>query len=242
MLLTVAAAPPHRETARRTGLAVANAAYRVREGCLCALPMPQELRGGALLLTETDGSGGERVVQGVLQECRRRQYDGVIVPFPAPRLAGALAQPLHRAGLALWVHEDCAHAAPGAAVLVCTALSGGDLETRLADCCRAFGADRVVLDLQRLRMDFPLPCPTGEGTALSGEQLARLRQGCSVFYSRSLGARYFTYRRGSETRFVLLDDGDTMRRKMALGERLGIGRGLLTLPECGDILGELARG
>ena len=44
-------------------------------------------------------------------------------------------------------------------------------------------------------------------------------------------ARYFTYRRGGETRFVLLDDGDTLHRKIALGERLGIHRGLLTLPE-----------
>ena len=119
------------------------------------------------------------------------------------------------------------------------ALSGGDIENRLSACCRAFGPDRIVLDLQRLRMDFPLPCPTGEGIPLTDEQLAALQTGRQIFFSRELGARYFTYRRGGETRFVLLDDGDTLHRKIALGERLGIHRGLLTLPECADILRDL---
>lgn len=176
---------------------------------------------------------------GVVQECRRRRYGTVIVPFPAAELTEALAQPLHRSGIALWVHEKCAHTAPGARVLVCTALSGGDIENRLSACCRAFGPDRIVLDLQRLRMDFPLPCPTGEGIPLTDEQLAALQTGRQIFFSRELGARYFTYRRGGETRFVLLDDGDTLHRKIALGERLGIHRGLLTLPECADILRDL---
>ena len=78
----------------------------------------------------------------------------MIVPFPAAELTEALAQPLHRSGIALWVHEKCAHTSPGARVLVCTALSGGDIENRLSACCRAFGPDRIVLDLQRLRMDW----------------------------------------------------------------------------------------
>ena len=192
-----------------------------------------------LLLTGAAGPFSPETAAGVVQECRRRRYGTVIVPFPAAELTEALAQPLHRSGIALWVHEKCAHTAPGARVLVCTALSGGDIENRLSACCRAFGPDRIVLDLQRLRMDFPLPCPTGEGIPLTDEQLAALQTGRQIFFSRELGARYFTYRRGGETRFVLLDDGDTLHIKIALGERLGIHRGLLTLPECADILRDL---
>lgn len=232
----IAAAPGLRDAACAVRLPVANAAYRIQNGALCALPMPPSLCGGAMLIAESDGSCGDAAVRGVLQECTRRRYGAVIVPFPAPALTGSLARPLHRAGISLWVHETCAHTAPGGLVLVCTALSGGDILRRLRDCCRAFGADRIVLDLQRLRMDFPLPCPTGEGVYLTGEQLAQRQRGRAVFYSRTLGARYFTYRSGSETRFVLFDDGDTLRRKAALGESLGIRRALLTLPECGDIL------
>ncbi len=237
----IAAAPGLRDTACAVRVPVANAAYRIQNGALCALPMPPSLCGGAMLVVESDGSCGDAAVRGVLQECMRRRYGAVVVPFPAPTLTEALARPLHRAGISLWVHETCAHTAPGGLVLVCTALSGGDIQRRLRDCCRAFGADRIVLDLQRLRMDFPLPCPTGEGTPLTGEQLARLRCGRQVFYSGELGTRYFTYRRGGETRFVLLDDGETLRRKAALGEQLGIRRSLLTLPECTDILHDVIR-
>ena len=79
----------------------------------------------------------------------------------------------------------------------------------------------------------------GLAIPLTDEQLAALQTGRQIFFSRELGARYFTYRRGGETRFVLLDDGDTLHRKIALGERLGIHRGLLTLPECADILRDL---
>lgn len=241
MQLMIAAAPELRQTACAARLPVANAAYRLEGGYLCALPMPRSLQGGALLLTGWDGVWRDTAAQGIIRECRARQYGAVIVPFPDPALVQTLAPPLYRAGLALWVHEHCAHAAPGGRVLVCTALSGGDMEERLTRCCRAFGADRIVLELQRLRMDFPLPCPGGEGVYLTGEQLAQRQRGRAVFYSRTLGARYFTYRSGNGTRFVLFDDGDTLRRKIALGRQLGITRGLLTLPECGDILDEVIR-
>ena len=225
MQLMIAAAPELRQTACAARLPVANAAYRLEGGYLCALPMPRSLQGGALLLTGWDGVWRDTAAQGILRECRARQYGAVIVPFPDPSLVQTLAPPLYRAGR----------------VLVCTALSGGDMEERLTRCCRAFGADRIVLDLQRLRMDFPLPCPSGEGVYLTGEQLAQRQRGRAVFYSRTLGARYFTYRSGSGTRFVLFDDGDTLRRKIALGRQLGITRGLLALPECGDILDEVIR-
>lgn len=138
-----------------------------------------------MLLTGAAGPFSPETAAGVVQECRRRRYGTVIVPFPAAELTEALAQPLHRSGIALWVHEKCAHTAPGARVLVCTALSGGDIENRLSACCRAFGPDRIVLDLQRLRMDFPLPCPTGEGIPLTDEQLAALQTGRQIFFSRS---------------------------------------------------------
>lgn len=241
MKLLLAAAPRYRQSACAAGLPVANAAYRVQAGCLCALPMPSTLHGGAMLLTGAEGPCTAGTASAVVQECRRRGYGAVLVPFPAPKLAEALTQPLHAAGIGLWVHEACAHAAPGGRILVSTALSGGDIEARLRQCCRDFGAERIVLDLQRLRMDFPLPCPSGEGVPLTGEQLSRLQAGRQVYFSRELGTRYFTYRRGRETRFVLLDDADTLRRKIALGERLGIPRGVLTLPECGDILESLTK-
>ena len=124
-------------------------------------------------------------------------------------------------------------------MLVNTSQTRGSLSERLSQAVRAFGPERIVLDLQRLRMDFPLPCPGGNGTYLTAAQLCRLQNGRTVFYSKELGVRYFTYRQDGASRFVLLDDGDTLNRKLTLGAQLGVTRGLLTLPECSDILPEL---
>lgn len=48
MQLMIAAAPPLRQMACGTQLPIANAAYRIENGVLCALPMPPALRGGAI--------------------------------------------------------------------------------------------------------------------------------------------------------------------------------------------------
>lgn len=223
-----------------SGVTPVRAAYRLDDdGALCALPLPCRMQGGLLLLTASAGRCGDRTAAAILQECHRRRYRGVVVPFPAPSLVRALARPLYRAGLELWLHEQDAPTAPGCWVLVNTSLTRGSLQERLSQAVRAFGPERIVLDLQRLRMDFPLPCPGGDGTYLTAAQLCRLQNGRTVFYSKELGVRYFTYHQDGASRFVLLDDGDTLKRKLALGAQLCIPRGLLTLPECGDILPEL---
>lgn len=240
MQLILAAAPEYLPAVRGTGLPVAHAAYRIQNGVLFSLPLPREVCGGGLLLADWDGAAcTAAAVQAILRECSRRRYTAVALPFPAPELASALAAPVSQAGVRLWVHEHCARIAPNSLVLVSASLSGGDLRSRLEDVCRVYGPERIVLDLQRLRMEFPIPCPTGQGRPLSAGEFSRLRHGAAVYYSRELGARYFTHRWGGDTRFVLFDDGDTLRRKLALARELSIPRGLLTLPECSDILPEL---
>ena len=82
MQLMIAAAPPLRQMACGTQLPIANAAYRIENGVLCALPMPPALRGGAMLLTGAAGPFSPETAAGVVQECRRRRYGTVIVPFP----------------------------------------------------------------------------------------------------------------------------------------------------------------
>ena len=131
---------------------------------------------------------------------------------------------------------------PETVVLLCTALSGGSLQGRLEETCAAYGAQRLALDLERLMMDFPLPCPSGEGIRLSREELAIRMQGRSVFYAEDLCARYFTYRRGGQTHFVLFDDAGTLRRKIEMGQALGIREGFVMLPEVEDLTGFLFTG
>lgn len=105
-----------------------------------------------------------------------------------------------------------------------------------------YGAEHLALDLQRLAMDFPVPCPSGQGTALTRSQLAALAAGRSTFYSDALCARYFTLTREGRTHFILFDDAQTLRRKLALARSQGIRDALVMLPEVEDILVPLFAG
>ena len=56
--------------------------------------------------------------------------------------------------------------AEGAALLIGTGISGGSLRVLLEENINRYGAAHLALDLERVMMDFPLPCPTGCGLSL----------------------------------------------------------------------------
>ena len=131
--------------------------------------------------------------------------------------------------------------AAGARLIIGTALSGGSLRAMLEEAAARCGAQRLALDLERVRMDFPLPCQTGCGTPLTRSELAALRERhpISTYYSRELMANYFTYTENRSTHFVLFDDAGTLRKKAALAQSLGIQEAFLMYPEVPDIIAEL---
>ena len=102
----------------------------------------------------------------------------------------------------------------------------------------------MALALEKTAEDFYLPSPTGSGHPLSPAQLESLkaRLSPSIFFSSDLCARYFTYRRGGQTHFVLFDDAGTLRRKIEMGQALGIREGFVMLPEVEDLTGFLFTG
>lgn len=180
-----------------------------------------------------------------MQECRTRGYEGVLADISGVRTQRSvnalenLTAALLREGLRLYV--PLPHAVSGAHILVCTALSGGTLEEHLAECAARFGAAKLALDCQRLLMDFTLPCRRGEGTALTREACEHLRTrvGSPIFFSRELCCNYFSYCAEGKAHFVAFDTAETLRRKMALAERIGISTAFFMFPEVRDILGEL---
>ena len=249
MQLYLAAAPDELERCLPLTNRVAHAAFRVGEdGALLLRPMPETLRGGFLLLdcsARFPAAAAPQLARDILRHCVQRNFSGVVLDgfdSATPErsaLCGQLQPLCRRYHRTLYVPTVCADDAPQAFVLLCTALSGGTLTQYLRESVECWGPQRIALDLQRLQMEFPLPCPDGEGTSLSQEQLRQRITGRSVYYSDALCARYCTCRSQGQYRFVLFDDADTLQRKIKTAQAMGITQGFFTWGEVADIAEEL---
>jgi len=251
VLLYLAVTPDKLKEAGRYTDRLAHVAYRIgKEGRLVRRDLLARTRGGLMVLGDREGGpvrDPAALCRDVWRECGNRGYGGVLADFEQPEtqdkasFLSALGRVLARNGRWLFVPEPYGAQVAQATVLICTAMSGGNLRQRLEEAINRYGRGRVALDVQRLRMSFPLPCPSGEGQPLTGEELTALleRKQQSVFYSSDLCAKYFTDTDGSGSRFVLFDDTDTLRKKLHLGQELGISTAFLMYPEVADILPDL---
>ncbi len=232
------------ETLPRGTFSPVQAAYRLGQRLLSAAESTP-VRGGLMLVCDSRECGAPEVLaHDILRECLRRNYDGVVLDWyhnGADRgtLTGLMGQLCTQYQRRLFVPERYAAHAPRATVLLNTAISGGTLKNCLQEGLRRYGAERLALDLERMRLDFILPLADGRRRPLAAAELRRLREGKSIYFSEELCARYFTYRTGNESHYVLFDDVQTLRKKAALAENMGIGECFLMLPEVSDIAGEL---
>ena len=215
------------------------------ENSLLRQAMPAGLRGGWLGLLDTDAPplpDPAALAEALVRECRRQQYAGVVLDFREPvredlqTLARCLGERLPRQRLTL-----CGPASlegiPGLLPLICTAISGGNLRSWLQETA-ARTQGRFALDLQRLRMDFPLPAREGLGHPLSGREFQALwdRLQPASFYSPDLGTRYFSYEDRGAAHLVLYDDANTLRQKLNMAAALNCPLAFLMWPEIRDLL------
>lgn len=248
LYLTVNAA--HEAEAAQLSRSVAHLCYRV--GPAGRLMRNAAPKGGVMVLTD----GGEPsfreptlLTEDILRECRRCRFSGVLADFEMPpadesrRFLTLLNTQLRRAGKRLYVPLRWASLFPDADLLFDTAVSGGSFPLRLRRTARELGARRLALDLRWLRMEFPLPCPDGEGRTLPPEELNALlrREQPVTFFSEPLCARYFTYSAGTEHRFVLYDTEETLLKKLRLASSLGCGGAFLLYSEAEQLPAFLQR-
>lgn len=228
------------------GRKFAHIAYRIgADSSLLRRTPPLQTHGDLMSVSDADAPAvddPDALCGAVVRECLRRGYRGAVLDFEGvPRddlqaFARALGPRLRGNRRVLYVAPSCADADPDAVSLVCTAISGGNFAERLREeIGRRGGAERVALDVQRLRMDFRLPAPTGEGVPLTAAEFETLRGDRTTYFSADLCARYFTCALDGQAHFVLFDDADTIKRKLAVGETLGIGTAFLQWPEIRDI-------
>ena len=187
----------------------------------------------------------QALVRTILHECGTRQFDGVFADFESSPLPDRLPF-LDQLGAALSQHGKQLYSplsVPSGCVLVSTAISGGSLREMLCEARGHYGTEHAALDVQRLIMDFPLPCMSGQGRPMTADELHTFqkRRDISVFYSRELGAHYFTHRLDGETHFVLFDDAQSLKAKLSLGTQLGFTAAFLMYPEVRDLLPEVLK-
>ena len=249
MQIFLAVSPCEERSAMQYTRSIAHAAYRIGPESTLLRQNLLQSRGGLLSISDGDTppiSDPAALCAAVKRECSRRDYSGVLLDFEKPlredykSFVRRLREDLYAVKRTLFVPENCAAAAPGAVTILCTAISGGNFREYLEGAIKRLGADHVALDAQRLRMIFPLPCPSGQGTPLSREELrALLDKSPSVFFSPELCCRYFTFTRQGQTCFVLFDDAGTMRQKLDTAAALGISTAFFLWPEVEDIAGEI---
>ncbi|UOO38690.1 hypothetical protein IZU99_05450 [Oscillospiraceae bacterium CM] len=247
----IAAPPEFIESAGRSGLTVAHMIYRIGRGYRLYRAQGAEVKNGGVMVLDTDGfTGGgpvSELVAEILTECARHNFTGIVLETgdKAPPAAASLAVRLSAAAaeqsLTLYIQEALAPACPTGVVLIQSALSGGRLSDHLGDAVTRYGAHRVALEIERVKMDFLVPAVTGAGRALApGEFEALLAEyKPQTFLSNDLCANYFTYRNKKGTHFVLFDTAASIRRKLAVAQRLGITTAFLYYPHVSDLLGKI---
>ena len=236
----LAVSPERQLSAARYTRSLAHVAYRIGPNSTL-LRQNFQSRGGLLAVSDLNApkvaDPGE-LCAAVGRECARRAYQGVVLDFeeaPRPDLRAFVGK-LDRMEKTwkLYVPQSYGADAPGAVMLLCSAVSGGDFREYLKEAAGKRAPEKLGLDVERLRMDFRLPCTSGVGTRLSAQELQK-RMTAHTFFSPELCARYFTFTQKEELHFVLYDDAETLNRKVRTAAELGFDSAFFMWPEVEDI-------
>lgn len=250
MQLYVTATPEQYRPLAGTGFRLCHLAYQIgQDQHLHRQTISRQTQNGLMAISDAalpPIHDSAQLCQEILRECINRRFEGVHADLgpAAPDRAAFLEQLsplLQRSHKKLFVSAAYGRQISSAYVLINTAISGGTLQAMLSDAFHTFGQQRVALDIERVRMDFLLPSPSGEGVSLQQDALDGLCQTYAphIFFSHELCAKYFTYQKDGQSHFVLFDDADTIRYKLKLGAASELRYAFLLYSEAADLMDSL---
>lgn len=223
--------------------------YIDQNGALAKKNPPMGSQSRLLYLSDYGTEGVEidtaKVSRELAMECQGRRMGGVFFDFENPNSATLLGELCHGVGrfnIAVFVPRTFAGLYPSAKVVIPSAVSGGNYEQMLRDARASYGADNICLDIVRSRQDFIMPSYLPDGKSLTQPELDGLieQYNPSVFFSKDLCSKYFTYRSSDgSSHFVMFDDASTAKVKMDIAESLGIFGAFLLFSDFGDSVKEL---
>lgn len=226
----------------RYGLTPAHMRYRLIPGPHLATMGADGISGGAMFIAAgADAFSGNDALccRQIVGECRKRHFSRVILDYEgdaaaAVPFARTLSRFCSQHGLTLYLPEPIASPSLHCQVLISSVVTTGTLERRLQAAAETYGRERVVLALEAVAEDFPLPASSPRGTPLGTDALAALIRQLepAVFFDHGLCAHYFTYMSRSEgAHFVLFDSPHSLRQKLDTARRLSLDSALLAAPQ-----------
>lgn len=209
-------------------------------------------RGGMPVICDAGFDGQPFDIQrfggDVAAELASRASVGIVADFareesPVLReVVGELARVAAVRKLPLYTSPAYEPYAPGAHVLIGSAVAEGSLSGVLLAACERYTPERVALEVMPTRTDFALPVGEGGGKRLSEAELAHMldAQAPMSFFSSELCAKYFTYLAPDRrAHFVLYDDASTIAQKLRVAENCGVKTTFLLYAEVGTMLAEV---
>ena len=192
-------------------------------------------KGGIMYIDDSGAITGSGFLPGeIVRECMANGFSGVVLDlspkFPQ-EAAISIAAVCHKHKLTVYVPPHFA-ACPNSVILVSTGISVGSLNSKLNSFIKQYGLNRVALMLDFVRCDYTLPAREENGQELTDTQLNALinKYRSPSFFSKELCTYYFTYRAANKAHLVLYDNAVSMKRKIILGESLGIKTSFMFYP------------
>lgn len=156
--------------------------------------------------------------EGLLRRTGTAAYAAVL--WKEPDILPMLTTLAERLGPRLLLPERWQQLLPQCGVLISSSLSGGTARQRFAEAAQA-APRRCWLMLEWLSMEFPLPCPSGDGTSLSRNALETRLEGRSSFFDPGLCCQYVHFLDQGQGRMVLYDTAETLAQKAVLAREAG---------------------
>ncbi len=234
------------------GFPMAHLCYRIGTGCRLLRSRSFSAKGGIMVISDTDpncfAGPVQQFARDIIREYTLHGFCGVVADFEADpsRELAKLFEYLDAAFAArkipFFVPERFGVYSKTAKILIPTAITGGSLHDRLTEAIQKYGSDRIVMDIQRLRIDF---CPSDEndnGVSIPVDRFRQLSTRFPIHRSDDLAANYFIFTEGNTTHFVLFDDADSILEKLNIANEIGIDTAFFLYPEVDDLLSKIERG
>lgn len=214
--------------------------YVAKGNILLSEKLPHNCFGDMMVISMKNAE--EYITPAIYDECRKRGYSSVFLDTDEPPetkssdVFSKVSASLERRGIRTFCPLAFSEVCPASTPVADGAVTGGVFKNELR---RFFkGKRRIAISLSRISAHFDMPASTPSGTYISPKKLAMLADtfGSHIFFSPRLVTNYFLFSGAKEKcSFALMDNDDTISKKLRLAKEIGFSDAFLIYREISDI-------